>query len=413
MSFDSFKMKKKSTILIIISIVCLISCTNHSNRTKKSKETGLYEVDLDNVTISPDDLFLTSSVYKDIRTILLETNESCLIGAINKLRVYDNFILILDRGYARSLYVFDKDGRFIRKIGGVGGGPGEYTEATDFTIDKENNTAYLLDRPGRRINKYDIITGRFIHSINLNPIAYSLNIEYLGGKLYTDAFFSKNADEHYLLRVIEESTGTEEFCLNVMEYHKGIGYTAGTRQVPTFFLLVNENIVFFQQFMDQMMEISKDGISSLISFKGKDMLTSGEIKRVIEKEPLSYFLVDFFPLRKYLELFGFIEQKDCIHFTYCKGGMPVRFILDKKTKEVSAFMRFRDDLFSTERYYGPLNNLGCYDSNGAYYYLPQHDMHLLISSAKESGLQPNLDRLEEIKNLEEDANPVIFYYEFK
>ena len=413
MSFDSFKMKKKSTILIIISIVCLSSCTYHSNRTKESKGTGLYEVDLDNVTISPDDLFLTSSVYKGIRTILLETNESCLIGAINKMRVYDNFILILDRGYARSLYVFDKDGRFIRKIGGVGGGPGEYTEATDFTIDKDNNTAYLLDRPGCRINKYDIITGRFMHSINLNPSAHSICIEYLGGKLYTDASFGKNAEEHYLLREIDESTGKEEFLLNVKEYHKGIGYTLGSIQQHVFFLRANGNIVFFQQFMDQIMEISKDGISSLISFKGKDMLTSEEIKRVIEKDPLIYNLFELNPLRKYLELFGFFEQTDCFHFSYCKGGMPVRFRIDKQTNEVSLIMRFRDDLLTTEKYYGPIPNLECYDSNGVYYYVPQHGMQLFIASAKEGGLQPNLDRLEEIKNLEEDANPVIFYYEFK
>ena len=39
----------------------------------------------------------------------LETNESCLIGYINKIQVIDNYVL-MDAFIAKSLYVFGNEG---------------------------------------------------------------------------------------------------------------------------------------------------------------------------------------------------------------------------------------------------------------------------------------------------------------
>lgn len=81
-------------------------------------------------------------LYKSLKVIFLETNESCLIGMITKIQVYDKYIFILDSSVAKSLYVFDKDGRFIRKIGTIGGAPGDYVSIDDFAINHDNKTGF-------------------------------------------------------------------------------------------------------------------------------------------------------------------------------------------------------------------------------------------------------------------------------
>ena len=73
----------KNSKLSIIFIIFLIYCCANSSRTIESKASGQYVIDLDNVKNNPDDVFLLSSLYKGVKTILLETNESCLIGRIN------------------------------------------------------------------------------------------------------------------------------------------------------------------------------------------------------------------------------------------------------------------------------------------------------------------------------------------
>ena len=105
--------------------------------------------------------------------------------------------------------MFAKDGSFIRKIGNIGNGSGDYIEPSDFTIDTDNKIVYVLDRYTYRINKYDINTGRFIHSIQLEKNIRSNKIEFVGGKLFADAYFNNNSDKNYLLRLIDPS-GKEE-----------------------------------------------------------------------------------------------------------------------------------------------------------------------------------------------------------
>jgi len=117
--------------------------------------------------------------------------------------------------------VFDRDGHFIRQIGKVGMGPGEYVYPDDFTIDKENKIIYILDERKRQINKYYLNTGLFIHAINLDPSIRIANIEHIGGTLFADAYFDRHSKDNYLLCIIDEITGKEEsHYLNVMKYNK-------------------------------------------------------------------------------------------------------------------------------------------------------------------------------------------------
>ena len=406
-------------IIIIPLVVFVTSCS--SNRSVELEGEGVYVINMDQAVMNSDDVCPYSILYKGIKTILLETNESCLIGIISKMRVFDQHIFILDRHIAKSLFVFDKEGHFIRKIGSIGGGPGEFTDISDFTINQDNKTIYTFDRNMQRINIYDIFSGKYMRSINLKFTSVrSRHIEYSGGKLYADAYFPNHSEDNYLLRVINESSGNDKSRhLNVMKYNKGFSNTNFVNN-NVFQLQGIENLVFIQRTMDRIVKITKDSIFSLIDIKGKNILTAEDVKKAMENDPEG-LMRDLYKLDKYYEIQNIIDLDNRILFDYIKGRFLLKIIFDKQTHETNIFGCCTNDLLIREkkdewRRLSALN-VYCYDSEGVYYVFSStpysNTVSNIITAAKAGVFSPDLDKLEYIKNLEEDANPIIFYHEFK
>ena len=95
----------KRIFLSVFVIFFSVYCTAQSIKVQDSKDKRI--IDLDQAKY-PDTAFLYSMLYKSVKIIPLETNQSCLIGSIDKIQVVDNYILIMDAEIAKSLYVFDR-----------------------------------------------------------------------------------------------------------------------------------------------------------------------------------------------------------------------------------------------------------------------------------------------------------------
>lgn len=61
---------------------------------------------------------------KDVEYVKLETQDSILVGDIKQLKRTEQYIFIYSRRQ-NHIMMFDKSGKFIRRIGRVGQGPGE------------------------------------------------------------------------------------------------------------------------------------------------------------------------------------------------------------------------------------------------------------------------------------------------
>jgi len=395
----------------IIFIIIFFACSSNLNKSLERKEDVII-INLDNSSINTNDVFLLSSIYKNIRTIILETNELCLIGSLTKLRVYDPYIIILDSDIAKSVLVFDLNGRFLRKIGSIGQGPGEFYHPNDFTVDKNKKEIYVLDGMLCRINKYDLNTGKYLSSIILNKDIRSFNIEYVEGVLFADAYFNKHSDNNYLLRIIQDPSGKiVDHFVNVKEYNKGLSNRSYIHN-NVFHLRENGNAVFFQPLMDKIIEITKENVSLFLEIKSKDLITADIIKTAIEKNSMSYML-DLMQYNKYFKISDFIENRNMILFNY-QIGSNIRLVMyNKQTNVVRIILKRRDDLFyinSVSR--SPAPKVGCFDSLGVYFFYDTSQVSMIQQLASQGSLSPKLDKLEKLIHLEEDANPVIFYYEF-
>lgn len=81
---------------------------------------------------------------------------------------------------------FSRDGKFIRKIGSIGRGPGEYTYYKHFSVDEEKGLIYVLDYVNKR-NSMKVYsgTGDFLKGISLSECGDNINtFEYFNSKLF-------------------------------------------------------------------------------------------------------------------------------------------------------------------------------------------------------------------------------------
>jgi hypothetical protein len=94
-----------------------------------------------------------SDIANDIHYVKLEFTDECPIRNIKKIRYVDKKFYLLD-DYL-TVYVFDESGRFIRMVGSIGQGPGEYLGARDFDV--FSTSCYIFpNNNGNCLLEYDL-----------------------------------------------------------------------------------------------------------------------------------------------------------------------------------------------------------------------------------------------------------------
>ena len=107
------------------------------------------------------DKSLMSSIIQITNIIPLETNDSCLIGQIEKVVKKNGNIYV--KSTNKPLLSFSETGKYLAKIGSFGLGPEEYSVILDFNVDAKN--IYILT-----VGKIQIysLSGKFLKSIPLS-----------------------------------------------------------------------------------------------------------------------------------------------------------------------------------------------------------------------------------------------------
>ena len=138
----------------VICLLLLSSC----GLNKTSKDNVL-NANLQEEPVSVEELFSKISV------VPLETNDSALLVRPDKVLLHNNEYYILDEGVP-AVFVFNEQGKFLRKIGRKGQGPGEFNDDIyDAAISRYSNTIYMVS-PSGKIYCFNLM-GKFIKEIIL------------------------------------------------------------------------------------------------------------------------------------------------------------------------------------------------------------------------------------------------------
>jgi len=185
----------KNGVLLFIWIFILqfsvVSCV-------KNKETKNNDL-ITNITQKLN-IVKYSDCFELVEKIQLETIDHCYLSDNPSFFIMNNGSIVVIDYFLKQVFLFSKNGHYIKNIGRYGQGPGEFLYPT-FGYFDELNRFYIYDRDLLRINVYDSL-GNFINSNN-----------YL--KYFSDVAINSKKEKYFY------SNGfIDEARLNIVKYTK-------------------------------------------------------------------------------------------------------------------------------------------------------------------------------------------------
>lgn len=146
----------KKLILIFTFIIGLTSgCTSHSGEGEESVSTDSYGfVLLDEERLSGERTIKLSELIDGYEVVKFENSDSAIFK-VRKPVVSDHYIAVIQGG-TNPIVLFDRQGKFIGKIGNVGQGPGEYMMPYDAIIDEGNDRIYVVEMTKNQVMEYNL-----------------------------------------------------------------------------------------------------------------------------------------------------------------------------------------------------------------------------------------------------------------
>ena len=403
-------------ILFCILLFVLFSCKNENHKVDRGE---IFIANLDSTFTSE---FKYSDLYKKVTAIILD-NKEVMLTEISKMLVYKDKLYLLDRR-AQGVYAFCKDGSFVCKFGNLGAGPDEYVSCNDFGINADAGEIYIYDMAKHRIHKYDIFSASYKESIIIDK---SIDIDYImcnSGCLYAAQASNRNEEKesiYYLLYQIDVKSGKK-----IAQWFDAVYYNKGWNDElihGNIFYNIRENKdLFVLGLMDTIMCIKGDAVFPFLAIESERLVQKEDFLKD-EKVPTSNprvrgkrmmsLLTRLSAQNKIYQISDVFECDSMLYFS-CMGRILYFVQYDEKKRIAFTYSRVANDvLFRMIPEYFQLPKFLCADSMGGYYYISNDNLAELKYFIDEDNISEKLINRESIKELNEDSNPVILYYEYK
>lgn len=142
----------------VLFLLLVMGCHQKKSDAVRNSNISVIPVNFD-VCTRPDDYY--SAFVSNIEVVPLETPAGAELGGIMHFMVQDSIIFIHQKD--KPIYVFTLDGRFVRKIGEIGEGPGKFEINNDFFV--EDTVVYISSYSS--VEKFSV-NGHYLGSIDIN-----------------------------------------------------------------------------------------------------------------------------------------------------------------------------------------------------------------------------------------------------
>ena len=397
-------MKRNILLFLFTLIVIFSSCRKNSpNFSDKKEEISLLRnienpievhIDLNNDCLPFD------SLMNKVNYVKLETTGDNLIGEISQLLFVDDKIIIVDAGQSKTITVYNEKGHYLYKIGAFGQGPMEYGALNHVAFTPGKEMLVITDLKSGCL-KYYSIGGIYVKSVKL-PYWFSES-EFLTDNLIA-GFWSGGTvipgeNKNYKpLLVITDLFGNVSSSAFQSYYKKE--YTSTILEPIRQF---NDRVLYNNPNTDSIFLLTPNGIELAyhLNIKGaKPMIINEDITNDLLREH-----------RRNNPFFNgdFIELKDGAIFHIFESGFPgYRFGIYSNAKQrtfccndirYSPFFCFFD---APKARYG--DNTVVVDTRSDIVLAYKDELYKL-------GKKEEIDEF--YKDLTEDSNPVLFFYELK
>lgn len=394
-------MKSIDSILVIILLLTVVS---EGRGQKQAGNDGVITVNVVKSYSPKKELILQD--FMDVEYIALETNDDFINQGI-VLDVGKEFILVKNRNRINdgTIFVYDRNGKAIRKLNRKGQGGEEYISLYSVTLDEENEEMFVNDILGKKIVVYDLY-GNFKRSFKHKN---GINFQF-----YIDVF---NYDRHHLICYDENH---EEIPFVLMS--KQDGHIAREIKIP-----FKE-----KKFLRQLKQEGNDGKGvigvgpspyySIFPFNGNwvlSELSSDTVYTFLPDYSLRPFIVrtppiqsmdpgEFLIIRLLSDRYYFMETIKNVYDWNTQKGFPTNYLVyDTKERSFSGYTVYNGDFITKKEIYMSATKLVSHEIES--WYLLEADQ--LVESYKKGELKGKLK--ETAATLNEESNPVIMLIKYK
>lgn len=401
--FVDICMKYNELIFRIVLFCSILTCL--CNSCKKGEQHCFETSNIEVICLDPDECETVprDSIVDSCRVVILETTKDNLIGSIDQLLFVDDKIVVVDAELSNSIFVFDSDGKYLRKISNRGNGPGEYLVLTHVFI--LNGNIWIKDNMKSRIIKFSL-NGDYLGEVNMDDImsdaiaGTSANRllhctdykEYNKGKSYGGSLFLITDTLMNPISYFGEALGCQAFHFTLSR--KSIIQTADDQ---VFCQSVCSPYIFMMD-RDSLMCKYKIELPDNTFFE-TEYPSNEDLKESMKYHP-SYW-GDFYEMDSY----------SCILYslTYQNGGRPQSNLYlyrhsDKKMFVVSNEVNNLNNFFFTSPITGYRNSIVCsHNASTLFSYRKTYEQYGITTL--------ELDSL--FEKIKVDSNPVLFFYSLK
>jgi hypothetical protein len=345
-----------------------------------------------------------SGILNDMEIIPLETNSKCLIAGISKLIVFNNNFFILDAS-SNAVFAFSSTGKFIRRYGAIGNGPGEFQTPTSICINELDNTLLIYDMRARSILIYSI-TGAYIKSIKIED-----------GLLGRDIAIKDNI---IFINTIPLSKEQYENSYNVRMFNLNGKYLGGLLKVSEnnlswigdqmnifCFSKYNDTLRYYSSISNHIYTLDQKNVDVSFTLSSEFFFTEEDVKGLNIKEGLVVHekIHMLLAAKKETTFSNYLENNK---YAFMYTFMNV-VIFNKQTKEVK-YGRIKDDILNTNNAYSLVSYI-----NDEYCFGFANHEHFGSYSQKITKREVSLPQkqLDIFNNIDANANPVILKFKFK
>ncbi len=365
-------------LLLLTIISCLFfRCTTSTQETEL--HNGITEIDLTDCQG-----IVLSDYFEKVAYIPLEATDESLIGDIVRLIHHDG-LFYTAAGFSDNsipVKVFDVTGKYIRSIGSIGNGPGEYKRPADFAVNTTHNEIIINDFDSRRALVYDL-EGKFLRDFDVDFFPFGMASA--GDYIYWKRNFNNWTNEHLFNLIITDLDAN--IVKELMPYGEEMSQLYSNAQSPH----VTQDIVRFVPILeDKIYDIVEDSVMARYQVRfARDLISIEEKEKNLDES---------FVRNHALIFVSFLNGHGLLQFQYTDGGEYMRYIGINGTRADCGKV---DNDLEPALGFNPITFMG----NKVVGY---HTVSQILSA---------LDENAELKNIfpdfSDDSNPVLAIYTLK
>lgn len=340
--------------------------------------------------------YISSKKYLQPKSIIFpESHPDALIASIEKIIFHKDRIYIFEPGQ-HAIMAFDTTGKYIFSTFPTGRGPGEYEQAQDFVIDRQNDEILLYcDRPYKFM--YFDLNGKFKRDMTYdNDLLFEIALTDNGKIIGLNS--PEDQPDNIITLITPGKTKTLKNIQFPMPHYSIHGFvTKGKR------LINSEQINFAKLYENSIYSVMNNRIMKRYSFDfGENNLPAP--LNTPEIDPKEFMRQN----SSHRYVFSIVDIKETKSTLFFRTNLPGFFFLDKEKNSVDYIRGIKDEttgyiLHQSVAVEDPDNQLFCF----SYDMLPLKQQREMNPGKCPENISNKID------SLPEEANPMLVFYRIK